>query len=468
MGDRPNLLFVMADQFRAMSIGSLGSDPVHTPALDRLAEEGAHVDTAVSNYPVCSPHRAMFMTGQHPSRNGVWRNVNSRTAPLGVGLREGLPTWAGVLREEGYRTGYIGKWHLQAPVPADAVYGQGVRSEDGVYWDAYSPVDRRYGFDFWYSYGAADDHMSPHYWVGVAPREGRVDVDEWSAEHEVGVAVDFISRTADGDAPFALMLSLNPPHQPFDAIPERYRHRYDALTAAELLPRPNVPRGDEIELRAAAIAKEYFCAISAVDDQVGRLLSALDEAGLRENTAVAFSSDHGMQLGSHGLIYKNVPFEESMRLPFLLRWPGRIAPGPRDVMVDSGDVGPTLLGLLGFGTRVPEEMQGEDCSAALRGETAQRHGKAAVYYHFPGHDNNLDVRGLRTRDAKLVAALRPDGGLDIDYYHLRSDPYELRSDPGNPAARGLATRLLDELESLGEPWAGAGPLRRWAEGQVVR
>ncbi|MEE2815854.1 MAG: sulfatase-like hydrolase/transferase, partial [Actinomycetota bacterium] len=142
MPHRPNILVVMADQFRAASLGVAGEDPVHTPHLDALAENGRVMRQVVSGYPVCSPHRAMFLTGMRPQANGVTVNVNSESAEDGVGLRDGLPTWASALRDRGWRTGYIGKWHLEPPVDDDERYGEG-RRDDGKVWDAWSPPHRR-------------------------------------------------------------------------------------------------------------------------------------------------------------------------------------------------------------------------------------------------------------------------------------------------------------------------------------
>lgn len=136
MPGHPHIVVVMADQFRASALGLLGEDPVTTPHLDRLAREGRLVRHAVSCYPVCSPHRAMFLTGLRPADNGVTLNLNSETATDGVRLRDELPTWASILRSHGYRTGYIGKWHLEQPTPEDEIHGEGRRS-DGKVWDAW-------------------------------------------------------------------------------------------------------------------------------------------------------------------------------------------------------------------------------------------------------------------------------------------------------------------------------------------
>lgn len=459
MESRPNILVIMADQFRAMALGAVGTDPVSTPNLDRLAEEGVHVDHAVSNYPVCSPHRAMFLTSALPTDNGVTHNVNSVTAEHGVGLRDGIPTWASVLRNRGYRTGYIGKWHLEPPTEADETHGEG-RRDDGKVWDAYSPTSRRFGFDFWHSYGAADTHLSPHYWVGDAAREERLDVDAWSAEHEIDVAINVVREAPQHEAPFALMVSLNPPHQPFDAVPERYRHGYDHLSEAELLTRANVPHGTPESAEAADIARDYFSAVTGVDDQIGRLLDALDEQDLAESTVVMFTSDHGMQLGSHGILYKNVPFDESMRIPLIVRQPGRVRTGRSCEMVTSLDFAPTILGLAGEADAVPATMRGRDRSAALRGLEDASADPAASYYRFPSATDPEDIRGIRTRDAKLVASLQGDGTLEVSAFDLCDDPFELTNDTRQEWVPSLAERLLTRMAREGDEWPGAEELRR--------
>jgi arylsulfatase A-like enzyme len=463
MATSPNLVIVMADQFRAMAVdrgaGGLAADPVATPRLDELAATGCPVPHAVSNYPVCSPHRAMFLSGRPPAENGVTRNVHSESAADGVGLRDGLATWASVLRDHGYRTGYIGKWHLEPPVAADEEHGEG-RRDDGKVWDAWSPPERRFGFDFWHSYGAADRHLAPHYWVGDAGRSERLDVDRWSAEHEVDVAIDFVTRAAAAPEPFALMVSLNPPHQPFDQVPERYRAAYAARAADELLTRPNVPRGTPAAEEAAAIARDYFAAVAGVDEQVGRLVDALADAGIGEDTIVLFTSDHGMQLGSHGLLYKNVPYEESMRIPLILHGPGRVPAGPSPELVCSLDFAPTILGLAGLGDAVPDGMRGADLSAALTGRGDVAADPAAVYYRFASPGDPVQVRGLRTREHKLVATWHPGRDLAVDFYDLAADPYERHSDPGHVAAPELARRLLARLADDGDAWPGGDALRR--------
>ncbi len=428
-----------------------------TPHLDRLAAEGCLGRQSVSSYPVCSPHRAMFLTGRRPSENGVTLNVHSESACDGVGLRDGLTTWASVLRDQGYRTGYIGKWHLEPPVAEDEVHGEG-RRDDGRVWDAWSPPERRFGFDFWHSYGAADRHLAPHYWTTDAARDARVDVEGWSAEHEIDVTIGYIAE--EHDLPFALMVSLNPPHQPFDQVPERYRRPYADFGEDDLLVRPNVPRGTPLAADAAEIARDYFAAITGVDEQIGRLATAAEATG--RLTVLLFTSDHGMQLGSHGLLYKNVAYEESMRLPLIVHAPGAIPPGVCDATVSSLDFAPTILGLAGF----PDEasaLPGRDRSAELT-RAASTSDDEAVYYRYASRSDPASARGLRTPGEKVVATLAPGTGIAIEYFDLVVDPYELDSRPDAPAAKALAERLVATLHAESDDWAGLAALREFAAG----
>lgn len=459
----PNLLVVIADQFRASALGCLKQDPARTPYLDDLVAGGRLLTHATSTHPVCSPARAMLLSGEYPWNNGVPRNVNSQTAPDGVGLRAASRCWSDVLADAGYRMGYIGKWHLTPPTAEDEVYGEG-RRDDGKVWDAWTPPDQRHGFSFWHSHGCCDRHLQPHYWTTDAARDEPLQVDRWSAEHETDVALEFLRDSAAGGAqqPFGLVVSLNPPHQPFDEVPERFVPPYADLPAQELLPRPNVDRDSASGREAADIAPLYFAAVTAVDEQIGRLLTELDRLGLSDDTIVVFTSDHGMQLGSHDLMYKNVPFEESVRVPFVLRWPGHVAPGRDDLLLGSVDIAPTLLGLMGQTDRIPAQMVGVDCSAALLDHAGAQRPTFAPYLGPPFVPGDPDVRGLRTSDHKIVVAYQPDGGrFDIQLYDLAADPYELCNlADTEPALRDtLLAALLDHLVSTGDPWPGLPSLR---------
>lgn len=173
---RPNLVFIMADQFRGDAMGCMGKEPVQTPNLDRLASEGILFTDAVSSYPVSSPARAMLMTGMYPAANGVTGNCNSQNTPYGVELSEEAVCWSDVLKEEGYRTAYIGKWHLDAPYRP---YVDTYNNKGEVAWNEWCPPERRHGFDKWIAYGTYDNHLKPMYWDTKSGREEFYYVNQW-------------------------------------------------------------------------------------------------------------------------------------------------------------------------------------------------------------------------------------------------------------------------------------------------
>ena len=334
---KPNLLYIFADQWRYEAMGCHHADQVITPNMDRFAEESVDFCHAYSTYPLCSPHRASLLTGKYPFSLGMWTNCKPGLEEK-VMLRPQEISIGRVLKENGYNTGYIGKWHLDA-------------SELGFYpnppsgaqeWDAYTPPgERRQGFDYWLSYGACDDHLNPHYWMDS---KEQIRPGKWSVEFETDKALEFMAERKDQDKPFALFLSYNPPHLPYELVPEKYESRFKDL---DIHYRPNVPeetRKDPLMTKT----RQYFAAVNGVDENFGRILDYLKENGLEENTLVVLSADHGDMMGSQGLMSKNVWYEESIHIPLVMRWKGKIAPGVNDSLFASIDHMPTLLGLMGL------------------------------------------------------------------------------------------------------------------------
>jgi len=248
------------------------------------------------------------------------------------------------------------------------------------------------------------------------------------------------------------MVRLTPPHQPFDQVPERYRRLYAGRTAEALLVRPNVPHGTAIADEAAVIARDYFAAITGVDEQIGRLADAVEASG--RPTVLLFTADHGMQLGSHGLLYKNVAHEESVRLPLIVHAPGIVPPGVCHATISSLDFAPTILGLAGADARA---FPGRDRSPHVRGEV-DGGAAAAVYYRYASRSDPSSARGLRGPDGKLIATWHPERGLAVEFFDLVADPYEMRSSADAPAAADLARALLAELAAGGDAWAGRAAL----------
>jgi len=300
--------------------------------------------------------------------------------------------------------------------------------------------------------------MSPHYWTTDAAVDERIDVDEWSAKHETDVAIEYIRNEGgsqrDPDKPFSLIISHNPPHPPYPAVPREYLRSYEGMGLAELANRANFdPDALGGEERAQTTLQQYFGAVTGVDEQFGRLLAALEDAGLHENTIVVFTSDHGDMLGSHGLFGKDVWYDESFRVPMMIRWPGHIAPGEDDLLIGTPDLMPTLLGLVGEGERVPEDTQGSDASRALLGDPYER-PKSALYYTSPPGRPEVGRRGVMTHSETFVIERGDDGTERAILHDHDGDPYQLE----NVAARDpeRASDLEREVHQwrsrINDPW----------------
>ena len=260
---RPNVLYIFADQWRRQAVGFMNEDDVYTPQIDRFSQDGLVFTQAVSSTPLCSPHRSSLMTGKYALSTGVYTNCK---IGLDVMLSPEEVCIGDVLKQNGYATGYIGKWHLDLPE-------QNVteRPESGAKdWDAYTPPGpRRHGFDYWYSYGTFDEHLTPHYWEDTPER---IEVNQWSVEHETDKALEFIEARSKEDAPFSLFLSWNPPHSPFDLVPDKYKNIY---STEKLEQRANVVIEDPFLVHTGETiaggeqvweqsAKDYSAAISAL------------------------------------------------------------------------------------------------------------------------------------------------------------------------------------------------------------
>lgn len=449
MGTKKNLLFIFADQWRADAMGYAHADPVKTPNMDRFCGDATYCDHAFSTFPVCSPHRASLLTGRYPLSLGFFTNCKTG---LPLRLRDEEVSIAQVLAKEGYQTAYIGKWHLDEPeVNHDPAPASGARD-----WDAYTPPGpRRHGFDYWYSYGTYDMHLTPHYWQD-SPQ--MICPEVWSVEHETDKAMEYLSQARDKERPFVLFLSWNPPHSHYDQVPQRYLDLYPDVELKD-----NVVLGDihhhtgeaanysEEELRLNT--RRYYAAVSGLDDQFGRLMEFMRREGLYEDTVIVLSSDHGDMMGSHGLMGKHVWYEESIHIPFVVRAGG----GHKRVCrtcVASQDMMPTLLGLLGVES--PGTVEGEDCSQYILTEREDLDrvsylcacpGGAAVVREFEAAGKDPLVygwRGIRTQTHTYVMEL----GYKVQpaparyLYHTAQDPHQRR--PLNlttPENRALAKEL---------------------------
>ena len=455
--DRPNLVFVFADQMRGQALGLLKEDPVITPHLDRFAAESLVLPHAVSNYPVCSPYRAMLMTGRWPHANKVLSNCTSKTAVHGVELQKTDRCWSDVLKDQGYSLGYIGKWHLDGPRKP---FVESYNNRPTFAWNEWCPPDRRHGFDFWYAYGTFDQHMAPEYWSTNMKRHERVKVKQWGPEHEADLAIKYIANAGGtyrkAGKPFALVVSMNPPHTPYSQVPQKYVDRYEGKTWKDLINRPNVDVAAETKVvrNAKSQMKNYFAMVTGVDEQFGRITAALTGAGLDKNTIVVFTSDHGNCMGSHNWSTKNVHWEESMRIPFLIRYPGRITPRRDDLLLSTVDIYPTLLDLMGLGEAIPPAVQGVSHAGLFRTGKGKR-PTSQLYMWVPVDQPALGRRGVRTARYTLMISKTPNKPTQTVLHDNVKDPYQLQNiAPARPEAvkKLTETELIPWLKKTGDPF----------------
>jgi len=427
---RPNFIFVFADQYRRQAMGFMNQDPVITPNFDRFAQQSLVFNNAISSCPLCTPFRAMLQTGRFPLTTGMTGNCQRG---LDMELNEKEVCFGDVLKASGYGTGYIGKWHLECPPRNKSV--DPVDGSRG--WDGWTPPGpRRHGFDFWYAYNTNGRHFNPYYWKD-SPH--RVQVEEWSVKHETDVAMDFI-RKRDKTKPFALFVGWNPPHPPYVA-PDEYKDRYDSI---------DMPARENVTEKSDKYQKSflpYCAAVTTCDDNFGRLLDFLEDQDLAEDTIVVFSADHGDMMGSHGRFGKHIWYEESIGIPFLIRWPGKIKPKREDMLFASYNFMPTLLSLMGL--PIPDTVEGQDYSAIMRGKPTQKPTSAFIAnYVNPG---------------KLMAVGQPPSiwtqkgvelrnmGIDwrkIEYRGVRTDRYTYIVDRGTDTPDGMYTakEIAQKLE----------------------
>ncbi len=448
---KPNIIYVFPDEFRPYSMGFLGKEKVFTPNLDKLATEGTTCSNVISNFPVCSPYRGILMSGKYPYKNGVTTNCNSGSTSS---LKDDLYCLPDCLSDEGYDTAYIGKWHLDSPKPGDEIHGEG-RREDGLVWDCYTPPGKgRHSFDFWYSYGCCDEHNNPHYWTGDKPRTDSIKVNKWSAIHETDIAIEYIENRNNNrkkDSPFALFLAYNPPHMPFDEVPKKYKKRYKNFSPDDLLIWDNI--NEEGRGKALPHVKNYYSMITGIDDQFGRVMDTLKEQGLEENTVVIFTSDHGEMMGSQGFMGKHVWYNESVLVPFIIKYPGKIREGIIDDMLFSTvDHYKTITGLLNIDSDKLRDLDGTDVSERL----ITGHGKevkSSLYMNIDHLDSTNGSRGIKTETYTFVFN-KTCNNITWYCYNNIKDPSQLFNIYGDDKNRDyrLKKELIQKLIDANDPF----------------
>ena len=420
--NRPNIIFIFSDQQRYSALGCAGNSVIRTPAFDRLAREGVLFEQAFSSCPICSPYRAQILTGRYSHKNGVMDNEYA--------LSDEQTTLAQSLKAVGYRTGFIGKWHL----------GYGPYTQE-----------KRYGFDYMAANNCDHQHDSIRYYENEA---GPFPVDTWGPTGLTDLAMQFMEtdKPKDDEAPFLLLMSWGPPHWPYDQYPEKHKV-YDPEDVD--MP-PNVP-----EAMASYARKEiadYYGNISALDEEMGRLMDWLEAEGLRENTILCYSSDHGDHLSSHGYgkpgdkwlhhskrASKATPYDESVHVPFILSYPKGVEAGrTSDVLFNSVDVMPTLLSLAGV--EAPDGVQGTDLSNAVLGGEGPEPDSVYLQILGPGWPHRGDWvgfwRGLRTHRWTYARWLSGDVWL----FDRENDPFEMKNLAGKPEHKEIQAELEQRLQ----------------------
>lgn len=457
---KPNLLIIMADQWRGRALGFLGSEPVQTPNLDKLAQSGVVFNQAVSGYPVSSPARGMLMSGAYPHVNGVLGNCNSWTTPSNVELKTDIVCWSDILNQQGYATGYIGKWHLDK---IKEPFVDCANNKGEMAWNEWCEPERRHGFQYWLAYGTYDRHLRPLYWDTQALRDEFHYVDQWGPEYEADRAIDFINSRTNGSRPFALMVSMNPPHTGYELVPDRYKEIYkdikiDSITSSWANAQGLKPEFDKFLRDNLA---NYYACMSGVDDQVGRILATLKKTGELDNTIVVFTSDHGDMMGVHNRIGKNIFYEESMRIPMIISYPDALQPRVDDqLLISLEDLYPTLITMMGFEDAIPATVQTKDLSKQVKG-SKDNMPTSQIYIHWSEGDSTELItpkngsRGLRTY--RYTYSQRAVDGKIIEQYLFdrQNDPWELNniiSKCDKKLLKALQEELNERLVKAQDPW----------------
>lgn len=473
--ERPNIIYIMSDDHAAHAISAYNGiykDVAPTPNIDRLAAEGAIFMNTFCTNSICGPSRASILTGKYSHRNGFYKNEG------GVQFDGSQSTFPKYLKEAGYTTAMVGKWHLGSEPTGFDYYKYHILSGgQGTYWN-------------------------PTY------NENGTEVSEtgYATNFAGDFALDWLENKRDKSKPFCLLYQFKAPHRAwkpdsiymelFEGIempyPETFNDDYSGreLTAGntmmtienhltrkdlKMTPPPGLSpqelhlwerTGDKGEyvspsdtLSGMALKrwkyqkyiKDYLACVRSVDDNVGRLLTYLDESGLAENTIVVYTADQGFYLGDHGWYDKRFMYEESLRMPFLIRYPGSIDPGQKmEQLTLNIDFGPTLLDMAGV--KIAGDMQGESFAPMLRGED-QYEWRDAIYYHYYEYPKWHQVQphyGIRTGQYKLIHFY-----YDIDVwelYDLKEDPHEMNNLYELPEHEALIKDLKERLLQLQEQY----------------
>lgn len=442
--ERPNIIFIMSDDHASHAISAYGSRLIKTPNIDRLANEGMKLENCFVTNSICTPSRAVILTGKYSHINGV---------PVFNHIDNTQPMLSKYLQEAGYYTGVVGKWHLGGNNPA--------RPDDG------KPA----GFDYWNILPGQGAYFNP-----VMIENGkRKTIEGYTTDIITDLAMDFIKNRPQ-DKPFFLMYHHKAPHRNWQPD-EKHRKQYENVTLPEPptfnddysgksdAPRQATMRIDRdltdkdlkmpppAGLTAQELKKwkyqrymrDYLACVASVDDNVGRLLDWLDKNNLSKNTIVIYTSDQGFFLGDHNFFDKRFMYEESLRMPFMIRWPQRIKAGSVSrSMILNVDFAPMMLDAAGL--KVPQDMQGRSFLPILEGRRPANWRTSMYYrYYHPGDHNVAAHYGVRTERYKLIYFNKLD---QWELYDLKKDPQEMHNVYSDPGYKRILLDLKKELQRL--------------------
>ncbi|WP_203257125.1 sulfatase family protein [Hyunsoonleella ulvae] len=410
---KPNIVYILTDQWRGSALGYAGNPDVKTPNLDAFAKESVNFANAVSVQPVCTPHRASLLTGKFPTTTGMF--LNDLYLPA-----EEL-TMAEIFKSEGYNTAYWGKWHL-----------------DGHGRSSFIPKERRQGFDYWKALECSHNYTRMPYYDN-----DNKELKHWKEYSPFAIVKDannYITEHSKDDKPFLAFISIATPHYPHNSAPKKYKNMYPPKG---LTLNPNIP--EEFKERCRQELHGYYAHATATDEAIGSVINKLKELKLMDNTIVVFSADHGEMMGAHGVkpFVKQLAWDESIRVPFLISYPGieKHKGAVVNAPITTPDILPSLLGLTNI--EIPEAIEGENLEGLIKNPDPNVDRAALVMNPAPFGANFKDepYRALKT---KQYTYARTPSGPSMLFDNI-ADPFQQNNLLGSTQLKEIQKDLDTKL-----------------------
>ncbi|HEC43424.1 MAG TPA: DUF4976 domain-containing protein [Bacteroides sp.] len=418
---KPNVIYILTDQWRSTAFGYSGNSLVKTPNLDDLSNESVIFRNAVSVCPLCTPYRAALMTGRFPTSTGMFMND--------LYLPENELCMAEIFKSNGYKTAFYGKWHLD---------GHGRYNNVQPY--------RRQGFDHWKALECSHQYNNMPYYENED-----FEMKYWNKYSPFAIIADaekYLEEVTKDENPFLLFISLATPHFPHHTAPEEYKQMYPL---EDLNLRENVIEDNYPQLREEL--QGYYAHCTATDKVVGDLILKLKDLGIFESSIIIFTSDHGEMMGSHGIRpkEKTMAWDEAIKVPFLIRYPGIGDNEGKEVFspLHTPDILPTMLSLAGL--KIPDRIEGEDLSSTIVNPEKQKDRAVLIMSVYPLTTTPItEYRGIRTMQYTYVKT--PEKATML--FDNIADPFQMNNLLGKPESQKLQDRmdklLRKKLEAIGD------------------